>query len=462
MAEQSKVATEQKSPITLEELNNYTADEWSRLIRNAFERSVSACVALAAGKGDDVIDALGAALGRIGQNSQRTAAHVLERQLAEMTAKGAFDNEAQISRVQDILALLGSLKVLESLDTVSAILEDVRNPISLRVCAADTLVSCRVRLPKQILEEVQQGEAGSLIGPVLEEGCLQDPRRCLEFIKSVGQVGADDLVFVEYPIRQAVTEVGLSDTVAILDLTEPSMAEPLRKLVEEIISVTFGEDALSSALNKVAAKTNQGLAAPTKLNNEFSDEEQGNLEGTISKKVERQLHLVLLCATAYAQSLVPPTGTLLAAVKTNLKNSVRYTFFVSKKNSDKIDEYKEKFMAQLGEEFNKYSAQVTVAPYKDEWSGNTVIFYFFGDPRKPYELYKYLIGLVGGERGVALSPTWEIMSDDVAKTLLSVIDIPDSTKLPEQRKLQVMLLESSEDPVPASDNVIVLNSFRSA
>lgn len=433
------------SPITLGELANYNADEWRQLTTEALARSRFAAVALAAAKGDDVVDALGAVIGLLGRDSRCMVAHVLERQLAEVMVQGAPPDETQVSRARDILALLGSLNTPEALDAVSAVLDDKQKPLLLRLRAADALVSCGVRLPRQISAEVEDGTAGALIGPVLEEMRQQDPRRCLKFISSL-KLDADERVSVEYPFRRAAIDVGLPDTVMLLGLTAPVMAGRMHQFFRDILAVAFGEDALVAALSEAVAITDLGKTGFT--TSIISDEAHGALERDVSSIMRTSCGLVLQGVTAYATSLLPPKGNLLSGVQENLGEGVPYTFYVSAENIDKIYDYKKTFLDAVGPQ-QKYENLVTVVPYKESWAGNTLIFYFFGDPARPQEAYQGLLALLGSERDDTLPSSWELLSGRVGKSWLSNLAPPSITsKQDHLRELILQLREDSGDPVP--------------
>lgn len=430
------------SPITLDELANYNADEWRQLTTEALARSRFAAVALAAAKGDDVVDALGAVIGLLGRDSRCLVARVLERQLAEVMVQGAPPDETQVSRAHDILALLGSLNTPEALDAVSAVLDDQQKPLPLRLRAADTLVNRGVRLPRWIFEKVQEGTAGALIGPVVEEMRQQDPRRCLEFMNSA-KLQADEYVLVEYPLRQAAIDVGLPDTVLLLDLTASATAGPMHQFFRDILAVEFGENALAVAISEAVANTGTKETTSTQ-SGILSDEGQSNLERNVSRDWFQERGLVLQSITGCAKSLVPPAGTLLLAVQHNLSKGVRYTFYVSKQNEDNIDRLKKDFLNALGPQ-KIHDDLVTVLPYKEDWAGNTLIFYFFVDPAMPQEEYKSLITLVGSKRGDPLPSSWEIVSDNAGKTMLSLLATPSTPSAQKQEEYSKRLREESDD-----------------
>jgi len=250
---------------------------------------------------------------------------------------------------------------------------------------------------------------------VVEEIRQRDALACLEFLKGA-QMTETEMLHIEYPLRRAVREVGVAGCAAFIQVGHVVPHDALSVMVRALLIAEFGEDALTAKPGRAPSPPGEDGHSHTRL----TAAQQAEVEHTVSEIYRVKYGRVLQVVMGIAKELLPPpSDELRRAVMHNLAAGVRYTFYVSKGNEREIANYVQKFWAALASDSQaKYGQMLQVFPFREAWEGNTFLVYLFGDPKRPDLACDRLLGLLGSDRGVALSTMWEILSDDAITTFL--------------------------------------------
>ncbi|MDB4917882.1 MAG: hypothetical protein JWM95_5526 [Gemmatimonadetes bacterium] len=381
---------------------------WTELVRSVVRREAAAYDILQPGPGDDLVSVLSAVLVRLAENSRRTAARGFERWLVEGAQSGAPTSKIA-DQVVDALSLLAVTGVDESLELIRQLAEDSRQSDLVRLRAADLLVESDLNLPLSLLEDVTSGRAPLLAGPVSESIRKQSPHDCLRFVSSL-RLSPEHASVIETPLSRAMAAVGFDDSVLFLNDAKFRNGDAVQGLMREQLAILFGDSSSSiSAANP----------------NVLSPEEHARFELEINDRMRAATGLELLLVVPFAHACDAPKAMLHEAVLRNLSHEVAYLFYVSKTNAPAAAEMRTAFLRSLGPDaHDRFEGLVTVFPYHQDWMGNTIIFYFFHDPTRKYQIKKVL-AFAGTQRGIAIAPSWEKLTDTAAKALLSRLEDPN-------------------------------------